>query len=101
MRYGTLPIVRYTGGAADTVVDAANDGRIDRATGFSFNDISCDALTTAARRAVASFRLPLAWCKIQSNAMSADFGWKQSAEAYAIVTCSAVTPKCDRAASRC
>jgi starch synthase len=83
MRYGAVPIVRRTGGLADTVTDTTDATlRAKRATGFCFEEPDVHAFIEAVRRAVTFFRLPLAWRKIQSNAMRQDFGWKQSAETY-------------------
>lgn len=74
LRYGTLPIVRRTGGLADTVVD--------RVTGFSFEDHSADALVTAVQRALAVYRDGRALLKMQRAAMKQDFSWARSAQQY-------------------
>jgi starch synthase len=84
MRYGTLPIVRATGGLADTVVDTtpatlAND----TATGFSFGPVSAEAFWDALRRALALFRNePESWRRVMHNAMRADWSWQRSAAEY-------------------
>jgi starch synthase len=83
MRYGAVPIVRRTGGLADSVTDTTDATlRAKRATGFSFEEPSPAALIEAVQRAVSVFAQPLAWRKIQTNAMRQDFSWKQSAAAY-------------------
>jgi starch synthase len=83
MRYGTIPLVRRSGGMADTVVDASQEAiREGTATGFSFETPSADELTACIRRAVSLYGQPLAWRKLQSAAMRQDFSWQRSAAAY-------------------
>ena len=83
MRYGAVPIVRRTGGLADSVTDATDGAlRTKRATGFSFDGADAGALIAAVRRATSLFAQPLAWRKIQANAMHQDFSWRHSAAAY-------------------
>ena len=83
LRYGTLPLVRRVGGLADTVVDASpealNDGR---ATGFSFDAATPEALLQAAQRLVALYRQPPAWRAVMRTAMARDFSWDQAAAQY-------------------
>jgi starch synthase len=83
MRYGTLPVVRRTGGAIDSVIDA-DELALQRgeATGFSFQDTTADALIACVRRALLLYREPIAWRKIQLRAMQQDFGWARPARAY-------------------
>jgi starch synthase len=80
MRYGTIPVVRATGGLADTVTDADRDG--DHATGFSFLDYKPETLLHAVRRAVKAFHHPERWRQLQRNAMAMDFSWNHSAKLY-------------------
>jgi starch synthase len=80
MRYGTVPIVRRTGGLADTVVPV-HDG-LARGTGFVFADPTAAALTAAVREALRFFRKPDVWRRIQINGMLRDFSWHASAEEY-------------------
>ena len=83
MRYGSLPIVRRTGGLADTVVDADEHTLLHgAATGFSFDEPTADGLTSAISRALRAWREPLAWRRLQRQAMAQDFGWDRSAEQY-------------------
>ena len=83
LRYGSLPIVRRTGGLADTVVDADHRALIaDRATGFVFEHAEADAMVAAAGRALALYREPVTWRRLQRRAMAQDFGWRRSARAY-------------------
>jgi len=80
MRYGTLPVVRATGGLADTVADA--DSNPVTGTGFSFDDYTPEAMMEAVRRAVGAFTERPRWRKIQKNAMAQDFSWNRSAKRY-------------------
>lgn len=83
MRYGTVPIVRRTGGLADTVVNAAPDTlHAGIATGLSFGDVSAAALGEAVRRAIDLFAQPLLWRRLQVACMQADFSWERSARRY-------------------
>jgi starch synthase len=83
MRYGTLPVVRNTGGLCDTVVDAT-EGSIHRgtATGFVFENANSEDLLHCVERALALHAQPLAWRKVQRQAMAQDFGWSESARRY-------------------
>ncbi len=83
MRYGTLPLVRSTGGLADTVTDATAAALHDgTATGFVFKESSAEALSECLQRAVALYAQPRAWRRVQKQAMTRDFGWEQSAKRY-------------------
>jgi starch synthase len=79
-RYGTLPIVRATGGLQDTVVDA--DESPDSGTGFKFHDYTPDALLGAIARAARAFGNLKSWKRFQQNAMRKDFSWDVSAREY-------------------
>ncbi len=84
LQYGTLPLVRRTGGLADTVTDATADNLANgTATGFVFDDISEKALQAAIRRAVALWRTPRQWHRVRANAMRADHSWRAAAIHYA------------------
>jgi len=80
LRYGTVPVVRRTGGLADTVTDI---GPPDLATGFVFEDPTRDGLMGAIERAMALYEEPLAWRRLQLKGMAEDFGWATSAGRYA------------------
>jgi starch synthase len=80
LRYGTIPIVRRTGGLADTVEEW--DARRGTGTGFIFDDFSVDALREVVGRAVAVFREPRRWETLVHNAMTQDFSWDASAREY-------------------
>ena len=84
LRYGTLPVVRRTGGLADTVVDATATSIADRsATGFVFDEPNHEDLTAALARALSLYREPLTWRRLQLQAMAQDFSWSASASKYA------------------
>ena len=78
LKYGTVPIVRRTGGLADTVVDAVEpDG-----TGFVFEDARSVDLMGALRRVEALLPDRAAWWKLQDRGMAADFSWDAAALSY-------------------
>jgi len=83
LRYGTLPLVRRTGGLEDTVIDATPAALADGcATGFAFDEATVAGLTWAIRRAIDLYRTPERWRAIQRHAMTRDFSWAGSAQAY-------------------
>jgi starch synthase len=81
MRYGTLPVVRTTGGLADTVIDyneATGEG-----TGFHFREPTGEALRNVIGWAVATWHdRPQHIAQLQQQAMAQDFSWPKSAERY-------------------
>ena len=79
-RYGTLPIVRATGGLVDSVVDA--DEFPTTGTGFKFRDYNPDGLMGGLERAMTTFRDAARWRSLQRNAMKQDFSWDVSAREY-------------------
>jgi len=82
-RYGTLPIVRKTGGLADTVEDALPETIAnDTASGIVFNEATPGSLLEAIKRALLLYQNPAAWKRIQARGMSKDFSWQQSAKQY-------------------
>lgn len=83
LRYGTPPIVRRTGGLADTVVDASPEAlSAGAATGFCFDAPEADALVAAVDRALELFQQPKAWRALQRTGMQQDFSWLRSAQRY-------------------
>ena len=74
LRYGTLPIVRATGGLADTVRDGA--------TGFVFRAADAEALGAAIDRALATWQSGAPWVRMQEAARAEDFSWARSARRY-------------------
>lgn len=82
-RYGTLPIVRKTGGLADTVIDAMPDTMANKtASGFTFENPSASAMLETIKRALLLYANKKSWQQLQKNAMCKDFSWHQSAQKY-------------------
>jgi starch synthase len=84
LKYGTVPVVRKTGGLADTIQDwdeLSYQGS-DAGNGFSFYDYSGYALYTSVKRGLDTFPFKSTWEKIQQNGMSKDFSWDKSAKKY-------------------
>ncbi|HEX6464197.1 MAG TPA: glycogen synthase GlgA [Vicinamibacterales bacterium] len=79
-RYGTLPIVRATGGLVDSVIDA--DESPKTGTGFKFRDYNSAGLMWGMDRALKTFGDPARWRQLQRNAMKQDFSWDVSAREY-------------------
>ena len=85
-RYGTPPIVRATGGLADTVVDCTAAALADgSASGFVFQEPGAAALLAAVERAASAWRNGVTWHALQRNGMARDFGWDASARRYAAI----------------
>lgn len=84
MKYGTPPVVRATGGLADTVTDCTPEALASgRATGFRFIPYSPEGLLDAVRRALALYRdRPDDWLRLARNGMSQDWSWGRSAREY-------------------
>ncbi|MGO4724001.1 MULTISPECIES: glycogen synthase GlgA [unclassified Inquilinus] len=83
LRYGTLPLVRRTGGLADTVVNATHDAILeDRATGFSFDDPTAVALAGTLSWVCGLWRDQGLWRQLQRRAMAQDFSWERAAVDY-------------------
>lgn len=80
LRYGTLPIVRATGGLADSVVDLGESKK--KATGFKFTNYISNDLTRAILRAMATYYSPSQFKEMRKNAMLADFSWDRTARSY-------------------
>ena len=80
MRYGAVPIGRRTGGLSDTILDA--DEHPESPTGFLFDEFSVFGLSSAFERALAAFRDPAAWTRLQRTGMSRDYSWWASAARY-------------------
>jgi starch synthase len=80
LRYGTVPIVRATGGLDDTVENF--DPNTKRGTGFKFGAYTGQALLEAVRAAVRAYHDPSSWQALQANGMTKDFSWHTSAAAY-------------------
>src|SRR5207249_5081811 len=83
LRYGALPLVRRTGGLADTIVDANAATLADgSATGFAFDAETPDALLAAIQRAVALYHDRAGWRRMMQQGMTRDFSWAAAAKKY-------------------
>jgi starch synthase len=80
LRYGTIPIVRNTGGLADSVVDVDAGGKTG--TGFVFTEYEPDELVEAVGRMLALFPRKRIWREIMKRGMRQDFSWARSAHKY-------------------
>ncbi|MEW6516529.1 MAG: glycogen synthase GlgA [candidate division FCPU426 bacterium] len=78
LRYGTIPLVRHTGGLADTIVNY-QDGQ---GNGFSFKAYSSEALLLSVRRALEVYHRKSEWHSLVQTAMKNDFSWDRSAREY-------------------
>ena len=80
LRYGTIPIVRATGGLDDSVIDYTEDPA--RANGIKFREFSARALAKAIRKALALYENPALLRRFRQTAMKADFSWNQTIGEY-------------------
>jgi starch synthase len=80
LRYGTVPVVRATGGLDDTIQNF--DPKSMQGTGFKFESYDGRSLLDCIRAALTVYREPKLWRSLQANGMAKDFSWKTSAAAY-------------------
>ncbi len=80
LKYGTVPVVRATGGLRDTVSEF--DPKTGSGNGFVFENYEPGALVAALERAVKTFRNVHLWRRLMSNCFAADFSWRRSARQY-------------------
>jgi starch synthase len=81
LKYGTVPVVRATGGLDDTIDQF--DPATGRGTGFKFQAYDGSALLECVRQAISVYRNePAVWRRIQLNGMAQDFSWQASAKEY-------------------
>ena len=80
MRYGTVPVVRETGGLRDSVMPYRRDTGEGR--GFTFSTINAGDMVAALEQATALYRQPEAWQALQRAGMTADLSWDSSARQY-------------------
>lgn len=80
LRYGTIPVVRETGGLADTIREF--NPQTGQGNGFSFKEYSADALLTSVKKALRVFQSEKDWPVLMKNAMKSDFSWTASAKKY-------------------
>jgi starch synthase len=81
MRYGCVPIVRATGGLADTVSNYTTRNR--KGTGFTFTKYTPRACINTLKRALGAYRDKRIWHNLQQRGMKCDFSWSASAQEYA------------------
>jgi len=80
LKYGTIPVVRAVGGLKDTVEDF--DPEQETGTGFVFGPYEPQAFMAAVERALQAYGDKKAWTALRRRAMSMDFSWERSADAY-------------------
>jgi starch synthase len=83
LKYGTIPIVRATGGLQDTVMDPHEDH--SPGTGFKFDHMHTDDLIAAVRRAIEAFKKRDIGQSMMREAMAQDFSWEHSAQEHIAV----------------
>ncbi|MFY9905688.1 MAG: glycogen synthase GlgA [Terriglobales bacterium] len=80
LKYGTVPIVRATGGLDDTIEPW--DARTGKGTGFKFSDYNGEALLLTIKHALLAYQDPSSWQTLMRNGMGRDFSWGASAREY-------------------
>ncbi|WP_302489096.1 glycogen synthase GlgA [uncultured Mitsuokella sp.] len=80
LRYGSIPVVRETGGLKDTVIPY--DKYIKQGNGFLFSDYNAHEMMYALKRALSAYENYEEWKQIVENAMNSDYSWKESAREY-------------------
>jgi len=80
LKYGTVPVVRATGGLDDTIEPW--DARTGKGTGFKFSEYSGEALLATVKQALQAFRDQSSWQQLMRNGMNKDFSWNASAKEY-------------------
>src|ERR1700732_869730 len=80
LKYGTVPIVRATGGLDDTIEPW--DARTGKGTGFKFNEYNGESLLLTIKQALVAFRDQTSWQVLMRNGMNKDFSWNASAREY-------------------
>jgi len=80
LKYGTVPIVRATGGLDDTIEPW--DARTGKGTGFKFSEYNGESLLLTVKQALQAFRDQTSWQVLMRNGMSKDFSWNASAREY-------------------
>jgi starch synthase len=83
LHYGTIPIVRITGGLDDSVIDIAED--LDHADGIKFSEYSSSALAKSIRKALALYATPELLTHYRINGMTMEFSWEKTARKYSEV----------------
>ena len=88
LKYGTVPVVRATGGLDDTIEEW--DPILGTGTGFKFAGLEAAALLEEIDRALAAFKDQRGWKRLMLNGMAKDYGWAGPAREYAEVYSEAV-----------
>ena len=83
LKYGTVPVVRATGGLDDTLEEW--NPKLGTGTGFKFEGLSADALLAAIDRALEAFQNKKTWMQLMRNGMAQNYGWARPAKEYAAV----------------
>ncbi|MFH1214307.1 MAG: glycosyltransferase, partial [Candidatus Neomarinimicrobiota bacterium] len=78
LHYGTVPVVHFTGGLADTVIPW--DGK--NGNGFAFGTYQIDSMLKAVFEAMLAYNNPAEWSRIIRNGMATDFSWERAASGY-------------------
>jgi starch synthase len=100
LKYGTVPIVRATGGLDDTIQPF--DPLTGQGNGFKFTDYTAKAMIEAIEEALSVYKDPLQWARVQRNGMLMDYSWGRAASRYVALykdllatptAASAVTPR--------
>ena len=83
LKYGTVPVVRATGGLVDTITDmTADTAEAGTANGFGFRDYSALALSETLQRACNTYSRPDVWKRLIQTGMRQDWSWANSAQSY-------------------
>ncbi|MGH9650917.1 MAG: glycogen synthase GlgA, partial [Terriglobales bacterium] len=80
LKYGTVPVVRATGGLDDTIEPW--DPKTGKGTGFKFSEYSGEALLNTLHAALAAYKDQKSWQTLMRNGMTRDFSWTASAKEY-------------------
>jgi starch synthase len=83
LHYGTIPIVRITGGLDDSVTDISED--LDHADGIKFSEYSSSVLAKGIRKALALYATPELFTHYRINGMTVDFSWEKTSRKYSEV----------------
>jgi len=83
LKYGTVPVVRATGGLDDTIEPW--DARTGKGTGFKFTEYNGESLLLTIKQALHAYRDQTSWQVLMRNGMNKDFSWNSSAREYAKV----------------
>jgi starch synthase len=83
LKYGAVPLVRATGGLADTIADTRDESLVaGTANGFSFDNYTAQALDETITRAASAWQQKSVWSRIVATAMAQDWSWNASASRY-------------------